>query len=108
MLLIVLSAASAAAWLRYARILKSAQSNLEEAEKYIREKEAENEQATGIKDADIERRLPPVLRDIESLKARLAGIDAQQAIQWVPPGTDNEIVNRFRGLGYEVGVVRPK
>ncbi len=98
-ILCLVAFASAVDGFRTRRLLAVAQSNLIEEQKYLSEREAVNEGATGKKDADIERRLKPIL-------ARLADLEAQGSKPFIPPATDNETVIRWGKLGYRVRVAR--
>ena len=57
---------------------------------------AASEQAIAIKDAEYAR----ISRDRDALRKKIAGLQAVQAQPWQIPATDNELLTRFKALGY--------
>jgi len=96
---------SVSAGYHYRQLLKAAQSNLEEEQKYLSEREAVNAEATSGKDAEIGRKLEPVLRDIAGLRADVAKLHAKQDVPPVPPASDDDRIARWLGLGVKVRIV---
>jgi hypothetical protein len=89
----------------YRQLLKTAQSNLEEERKYLSEREAVNEEATGKKDAEIGRKIEPVLRDIAGLRADVTKLREKQEVSPTPPASDDDRIARWLGLGVKVRIV---
>ncbi len=101
--LLLVAIASAGDGYRTRKLLKAAQTNLEDAQKE-KVKELKDADATwGEKVVDADRKLAPALREIDALRAKLA---ARDSIPFEAPATDNETVARWRALGYQVRVSR--
>lgn len=49
-----------------------------------------------VKDADFAR----IQRDRDVLRSKIARLQAAQSKPWVVPATDNELLTRFKALGY--------
>jgi len=95
---------SAADGYRTRKLLKAAQTSLEEADKAKERELADAKKAWDQRDADAGRRLAPVLRERDALRAKVAALEAERSKPFVAPATDSEIVSRFEALGYLVRV----
>lgn len=99
--LLLVATASALDGYKTRKLLKAAQVNLEEADK-AKEKELKAAQEVWEKKAaDADRKLGPVLRERDELRAKLAARDKEP---FEAPTTGNEMIARWKDLGYAVRV----
>jgi len=104
--LFLIALASAADSYRTRKLLRAAQTNLEETQK-AKEKELEAERVVwGGRLLEADRKLAPVLKERDGLRVKLARLEAQAAVPFSPPTSDSDREARWTALGYKVRVLR--
>ena len=95
----LIALASAGDGYRTRKLLKAAQTNLEEAAK-VKEKELKEAEAGWLRSLNAsDAKLAPVLRERDDLRAKLA---ARDKTPFEAPATDKDTVARWKALGYAV------